>query len=167
MSTEDEISQPLTPEEPFQRVFGMRLTEIDFEKRNKSKKKHVPTPTTLKELRMAYDKLDCTELTRFLWKRVENHEKSNGKFKGTGEMYSWIRKKVKTEILYEQSVTSRMKTAGKEYCSLCMAERVNIFCHMSDSEKSKKLMNKKSEMTGKCSCNARFLRLYLRGRGGC
>ena len=27
-------------------------------------------------------------------------------------------------------------------------------------------MNKKSEMTGKCSCNARFLRLYLRGRGG-
>ena len=47
-----------------------------------------------------------------------------------------------------------------------MAERVNIFCHMSDSVKSKKLMNKKSELTGKCSCNARFLRLYLRGRGG-
>ena len=59
-----------------------------------------------------------------------------------------------------------MKTAGKEYCSLCIAERVNIFCHMSDSKKSKKLMNKKSELTGKCSCNARFLRLYLQGRGG-
>ena len=30
MSTEDEISQPLTPEDPFQREFGMRLTEMDF-----------------------------------------------------------------------------------------------------------------------------------------
>ena len=99
MSTEDEISQPLTPEEPFQREFGMRLTEIDFGKRNKSKKKHIPAPTSLKELRMAYDKTDCTELTRFLWKRVEDHEKCNGRFKCIGEMYSWISKNVKTEIL--------------------------------------------------------------------
>ena len=30
----------------------------------------------------------------------------------------------------------------------------------------KKLMNKKFELTGKCSCNARFLRLYLKGVGG-
>ena len=27
-------------------------------------------------------------------------------------------------------------------------------------------MNKKSELTGPCSCNARFLRLYLKGVGG-
>ena len=59
-----------------------------------------------------------------------------------------------------------MKTAGREHCSLCMVERVNIFCHINDSEKSKKLMNKRSELTGKCSCNARFLRLYLKGVGG-
>ena len=26
-----------------------------------------------------------------------------------------------------QYVTSRMKTAGKKFCSLCLAERVNIF----------------------------------------
>ena len=119
----------------------------------------------LEELEVAYNKIDCTELTRFLWKRVRIHEKQHGRFKSKGEMYSWTRKNIKTEILYEQSVTSRMKTAGKEYCSLCMAERVNIFCHMYDSETSKKLSNKKSELTGKCSCNARFLRLYLKGVG--
>ena len=80
-------------------------------------------------------------------------------------MYSWIRKNVKTTILYEQSATSRMKTAGKRLCSLCMAERVNLFC-ATNSEGSNKLMNKKSELTGACSCNARFLRLYLKGVGG-
>ena len=69
---------------------------MDFEKRNKSKKKHIPAPTSLKELRMAYDKTDWTELTRFLLERVEDHEKCNGRFKGIGEMYSWIRKNVKT-----------------------------------------------------------------------
>ena len=71
---------------------------------------------------------------------------------------------MKTTIMYEQTVTSRMKTAGKKFCSLCMAERVNIFC-ATNSEGSNKLMNKKSELTGACSCNARFLRLYLKGVG--
>ena len=64
-----------------------------------------------------------------------------------------------------QYVTSRMKTAGKKFCSLCLAERVNIFIAM-NSEGSNKLMNKKSEFTGACSCKARFLRLYFKGVGG-
>ena len=68
MSTEDEISQPLTPKEPFQNEFNRRLTEMDFEKCNKTKKKHSSTPRLLKELRMAYDKTDCTELTHFYGK---------------------------------------------------------------------------------------------------
>ena len=67
--------------------------------------------------------------------------------------------------MYEQTVTSRMKTAGKKLYSLCMTERVNTFC-ATDSEGSNKPMNKKSELTGACSCNARFLRLYLKGVGG-
>ena len=58
-----------------------------------------------------------------------------------------------------------MKTAGKKFCSLCLAERVNIFIAMHSSG-SNKLMNKKSEFTGACSCNAMFLRLYLKGVGG-
>ena len=59
------------------------------------------------------------------------------------------------------------ENSGKKILSSVYGrERVNIFCHMYDSENSKKLMNKKSELTGKCSCNARFLRLYLKGVGG-
>ena len=132
----------------------------------KEKRKKISTPKTLEELREGFNRIDCTELTRFLWKRIEINEKECGKFKNIGEAYAWTRANLKTEILYEQSVTSKMRTAGKSYCSLCMAERINIFCHINDSKKSKKLMNKRSELTGKCSCNARFLRLYLKGEGG-
>ena len=79
-------------------------------------------------------------------------------------MYAWVMRNVKNSIAHDQSVTSRMKTAGKKFCSLCLAERVNIFILM-NSEGSNKLTNKNSEFTGACSCNARFLRLYLKGVG--
>ena len=55
--------------------------------------------------------------------------------------YAWVRHSIKTSVVHEQSVTSRMKTAGKKFCSLCLAERVNIFIAM-NSEGSNKLMNK-------------------------
>ena len=97
--SEDGISQPLTPEEPFQPKFGTRSTEMDFEKRDKSKKENVSTPKLLEELRIAYDKLDGTELTRVLRKRVEDYEKYNGRFKGIGEMYSWTREHAKPKNL--------------------------------------------------------------------
>ena len=51
----------------------------------------------------------------------------NGLFKDKGEMDVWVRRNLKTSIMHEQSVTSRMKTAGKKFCCLCLAERVNIF----------------------------------------
>merc|ERR1711966_525311 len=70
----------------------------------------------------------------------------------------------KTSIVHDQSVTSRMKTVDKKFCSLCLAERVNIFILM-NSEGPNKLTNKSSEFTGACSCNARFLRMYLKGVG--
>ena len=112
-----------------------------------------------------YNNVDSiSELTRFLWKRVEEHERVNGLFKNKGDMYAWVRRNIKSSIAHEQSVTSRMKTAGKKFCSLCLAERVNVFIAM-HSEGSNKLMNKKSEFTGACSCSARFLRLYLKGVG--
>ena len=151
-SLDERLSQTLTPKTAFQAAFG-RPTE-----------KRSPNPKSIEELRDVYNKIDCTELTRFMWKRVEEHEGVNGTFKQIGDMYSWIRTNMKTTIMYEQTVTSRMKTAGKKFCSLCMAERVNIFC-ATNSEGSNKLMNKKSELTGVYSCNARFLRLYLKGVG--
>ena len=117
-------------------------------------------------MREGLNRFEFTELTRFLWKRIEINEIACGEFKNIGEAYAWTRANLKTKILYEQSITSKMRTAGKSYCSLCMAERINIFCHINDSKKSKKLMNKRSELTGKCSCNTRFLRLYLKGEGG-
>ena len=72
-------------------------------------------------------------------------------------MYAWERHSIKTSIMHKQSVTSRMKTAGKKFCSPCLEERVNIFIAM-NSEGSNKLMNKKSEVTGACSYNAMFLK---------
>ena len=151
---DNDLSQMLTPKTTFQKVFG-RPTD----------KKKTPNPTSVEELRDAFNDVDVTELTRFLWKRVEEHERVNGLFKNKGDMYSWIRENIKASIIHEQSATSRMKTAGKKICSLCLAERVNIFC-AANSKESNKLMNKKSEITGACSCNARFLRLYLKGVGG-
>ena len=57
------------------------------------------------------------------------------------------------------------ENSRQQFCILCLAERVNIYIAM-NSEGSNKLMNKKSEFTGACSCNARFLRLYFDGVGG-
>merc|ERR1711966_219062 len=154
-SDKEENSQPLNKLTEFQKAFG-RPTD----------KKKNPNPMSLEELRNAYNNVDSiSELTRFLWKRVEEHERVNGLFKNKGEMYAWVRRNTKSSIVHEQSVTSRMKTAGKKFCSLCLAERVNIFIAM-NSEGSNKLMNKKSDFTGACSCKARFLRLYLKGVGG-
>ena len=54
----------------------------------------------------------------------------NGLFKNKGDMYAWARRNIKSSIAHEQSVTSRIKTAGKKFWSLCLAERVNIFIVM-------------------------------------
>ena len=109
---------------------------------------------TLEELQTAYKNVDSiSELTRFLWKRVEEHERVNGLFKDKGDMYAWVRRNLKTSIMHEQSVTSRIKTAGKKLCSLCLAERVNMFIAM-HSEGSNIPMNKTAEFTGACSYNA-------------
>ena len=105
-----------------------------------------------------------SELTRFLWKRVEKRERVNGLFKDKGEMYAWVRRNIKTSIVRKQYVTSRIKTAGKKLCSLCSSERVNIFI-VTNSEGSNIPMNKKTEFKGVCNCNAKFLRLYLEGVG--
>ena len=116
-SSDEEISQQLNTKTEFQKVFG---TPTD-------KKKNL-NPTSLEELRIAYNNVDSiSELTRFLWKQIEEHERVNGSFKNKGEIYAWVRRNIETSIVHEQSVTSRMKTAGKKFCSLCLAERVNIF----------------------------------------
>ena len=112
-------------------------------------KKKNPNPMSLEELKFAYNNVDSiSELTRFIWKRVEEHERVNGSFKNKGEMYAWVRRNVKTSIVHEQSVTSRMKTADKKFCSLCLAERVNIFIAM-HLEGSNKLMNKNLNLRGR------------------
>ena len=147
-----------------------KIEPVFFEIKNKRFFDWVVPPTTedesLEELLIPCNNVDSkSELTRFLWKRVGEYKGVNGLFKNKREMYVWVRRNTKTSIVHEQSVTSRMKTAGKKFCSLCLAERVNIFIAM-NSEGSNKLMNKKSEFTGACSCKARFLRLYLKGVGG-
>ena len=82
-SSEDEtlgkyFSQQLTPKTDFQKEFG-RPTD----------KKKNPNPMSLEELRNAYNNVDSiSEVTRFPWKRVEEHERVNGSFKDKGEMYA-------------------------------------------------------------------------------
>ena len=80
-------------------------------------------------------------------------------------MRGYLRRNIKTSIVHKKTVTLRMKTAGKKFCSLCLAKRVNIFIAMY-SDGSNKLMNHQSEFTGACSCNVRFLRFYLKGVEG-
>ena len=73
---------------------------------------------SLEELRIAYSNVDSiSELTCFLWKRVEKHERTNDFFKDKGEIYALARCNLKTFIVHEQYVTSRMKTAGKMFCA--------------------------------------------------
>ena len=67
----------------------------------------------LKELKNAYSKIHCSELTKFLWKQAETHEKSMGRlFSTENEMYQWVRSNLKISVLYKQSLSSRMKTSG-------------------------------------------------------
>ena len=96
---------------------------------------------SLEQLKIAYNNINSiSELTCFLWKRVEEHERVNGLFKNKGDMYAWVRCNINSSIVHKQSVTARMKTAGKKFSSLCLAERVNIFIAM-NSEGSNKLVN--------------------------
>ena len=90
---DERLSQQLIPKTAFQAAFG-RPTE----------QKRSPNPKLLEELRDVFYEVDCTELTHFPWKRVEEHEGVNGAFKHIGDMYSWIRKK--TQKL--QLCTSRL-----------------------------------------------------------
>ena len=61
--------------------------------------------------------------------------------------------KHKIEILHKGSVTSQLKSAGSKNCSLCMAEKVNIFYKMNKKGgKSNKLMKKRLEIYGSCTC---------------
>ena len=67
------LNNYLTPKTEFQKEFGRSID-----------KKKTPNPMSLEELRNVYNNVDSiSKLTRFLWKRVEKHERINGSFKDT------------------------------------------------------------------------------------
>ena len=141
-------------QDDFDREFGKFRDEDEEREEGKM-------PKSPKELQEAYNKVSVTELTRYLWKQVEKREKEVDKrFKTTGEIYKWLRKNLEVDIVYTQSVTSKMKTAGTKKCSLCTAEKCKIWYDIHHPDKSKKLLNKKSELASRCNCKTRFLRLY-------
>ena len=74
-------------------------------------------------------------------------------------MKEWLRKNIKVEVLYKQTVTSKMKTAGTKKCGLCTAEQRIIWRDFQDRTKSMKMLNKRSEIGQQCTCKTRFLRL--------
>ena len=124
-------------------------------------------PTTLKELKIAYNKIQCAAITTFLWKQVEMHEKHVRKreFSKT-DAYQWVRSNLKVSVLYKQSLSSRMKTAGTKNCSLCKQERMKIYYDMYDPNSPKLLLNKRAELQDRCTCTTSFLRL-VNLEGGC
>ena len=81
-------------EDDFAKEFGKIRIEEDEEKEEE-------TPKSQKELQLAYNKVNCTVLTRYLWKEVEKHEKGTKQFKTTGQMYTWVRQHLLLEIVYK------------------------------------------------------------------
>ena len=75
---DEELSQQLTSTTNFQKELG-----------GPTDKKKYLNPMALEKLRDAYNKVDSiiSELTRFLWKRVEENERVNGLFKHKGGVF--------------------------------------------------------------------------------
>ena len=152
----------------FTRVFG----QGEIPREATESKSTIPglTPENFDQLlQKAYDKVNSTQFTRFIWKKVQKHEKANQEFKTNLEMYSWVRSNLRYKVLYKQSINSRLASAGKKSCALCMRERMCIYMAKNDPnvEKRSKLVNKKSELKVRCTCTAKFLRLTLERKVGC
>ena len=156
----EKISQTtqLTPKTRFQAEFGVGMTATEL-RTQENRPKNLPKSNKDREDEA---KTSCTALTRYIWDKVEKQ-----KFETTGEMYIWVRNNLEVTIVHQGSVSSRMKTAGSKNCSLCMAERMTIYYDSNHKERSKYLMNKKSELYGRCSCTTRFHRLTTEREGGC
>jgi len=127
--------------------------------------------TSLEELQRAQNSIHASEITKFMWKQVETHEETERKgrlFETECEMYSWVRSNLKFSIMYQQSLSSRMKTAGSKNCTLCKKEKLLIYYNMNHPTKGKKLLNKRPELMTPCNCTTSFLRLvdlFKRKRG--
>ena len=53
------------------------------------------------ELRTVFNNVDSiSELTGTLWGKNEEHERVNGLFKDKGDMFAWVRRNLKTSIMY-------------------------------------------------------------------
>jgi len=113
-------------------------------------------------LESEYDKVQCSNLSRHMWSHAKNMN-----FETKGEMYQWIMRNWRIEVVHKSSIISNMKTASTKNCSLCMEERVQLFKAMQERKKlTHNLMNSRSELYGTCSCKTRFLRLKAVGNEG-
>ena len=64
---------------PGEEVYDQLIPNPNSNQTPKPKHKKQPVPTNLKEFKIAYSKIHCSELTEFLWKQAETHEKSAGR----------------------------------------------------------------------------------------
>ena len=113
------------------------------------------------QLEDIYSKIQCSTLTRHVWSHCQGLV-----FEKKEDLFKWCRTKLKVEVLHKGSAILMMKTAGSKNCTLCMQERINLFYEFGDKERSKNLINSKSELFGVCSCKARFLRFCAVGNAG-
>ena len=86
-----------------------------------------------------------------------------GGMKTQSEVRRWCLRNVEVKILASGKQILLCKTAGTDFCRLCMEERVQISTRWRSNKF--KLVNCCSEIYGSCSCKTRFHRLKLREGG--
>ena len=89
-------------------------------------------------------------------------------FSSKADMRKYLRENIEVEFLSRGNRISNMKTASTKNCTLCMAERVNLFCNFEKLRRNRghKTLNSRTELHAKCNFKTRFLRLYTVGSPG-
>jgi hypothetical protein len=101
---------------------------------------------------------NCSALACHLLSHIHHTQ-----FKSTLEVQEWCQSHISVDILWKSNTISLMNTARTKLCRLCAAEQMTIGHNFVHSERSKKIINLKTEMRGTCICKTRFLR-FLRSQ---
>ena len=91
--------------------------------------------------------VECSQLSRHMWSHCKDLD-----FANKAELYTWVREHWEVKILSKTSMVSAMKTAGTKNCQLCTLKCVKLSHAFHDKKAPTNLMNSRTELYGKCSC---------------
>ena len=90
------------------------------------RQKETPKPYVTWKIGDAYNNVDSiSELTRFLWKRVEEHERVNDMFQHKRDMHAWVRRNLKTSCSNNLLLQEWKHRAKTSVVYICMLSREN------------------------------------------